>query len=394
MADRARNIPASALKVLLVSGSLPDIRCGIGDYTARLGSELARRPGISVSILTSANERVRLDAALPAEVAPGARWGLKDLPGLLRTVRKLAPDIVHIQYPAVGYDSRLGIVLMPLAVRLLDRLPTVLTIHERRERRWPARLAINFMALFSTQVVVLDPVEAASLTKALPQIASKVLTGRMISTIPIGADVNRQAWRTRLHAADSDIVMITFGLIHPRRRLEDIVDAVGELRRSTVPVRLVVVGGEAEYDPDTARAYRLSLRERAQSLGLEGVIDWMDHVGAAEVSAYLQAADVAVLLYPDGASGRNTTLRAALEHGLPVVTTVGAATSDSLREQAGLVFVGAGHYTAADLALAVRQGLTLSSSSKRAPTDESNLNEQVDFHLDMYNGILGGKGSH
>ena len=127
-----------------MSGSLPGIRCGIGDYTARLGSELARRPGLSIRILTSASERVRLDAAMPAEVAPEAKWGLRDLPGLLRRVRQFAPDIVHIQYPAVGYDSRLGIVFLPLAARLLGRLPTVLTIHERRERSRAARFAINF----------------------------------------------------------------------------------------------------------------------------------------------------------------------------------------------------------------------------------------------------------
>lgn len=373
-----------------MSGSLPGIRCGIGDYTARLGSELARRPGLSIRILTSASERVRLDAAMPAEVAPEAKWGLRDLPGLLRRVRQFAPDIVHIQYPAVGYDSRLGIVALPLAARWFGRLPTVLTIHERRERRWAARFAINFMALTSTQVVTLDPVEAASLKEAMPQISPKVLTGRMISTIPVAADVNRQAWRTRLHAVDGDVVLVTFGLIHPRRRLEDIIDAVAELRRSTVPVRLVIVGGEAEYDPDTARAYVVSLRERARSLGLEGMIDWMDHVGAAEVSACLQAADVAVLLYPGGASGRNTTLKAALEHGLPVVTTVGAATSDSLREQVGLLFVSADGYTAVDLAQAVGQALKLSPSGRQAPTDESNLNEQVDFHLDMYHRILEG----
>jgi glycosyltransferase involved in cell wall biosynthesis len=393
VADRARNATASTLKVLLVSGSLPGIRCGIGDYTARLGSELARRPGVSVCILTSANERVRLDAALPAEVAPEARWGLGDLSGLLRMVKKRAPDIVHIQYPAVGYDGRLGIVFLPLAATRLGRLPTVLTIHERRERRRAARFAINFMALTSTQVVTLDPVEAASLKEAVPRIAPKVLTGRMISTIPVAADVNRQAWRARFHAADGDVVLVTFGLIHPRRRLEDIIDAVAELRRSTVPVRLVVVGGEAEYDPDTARAYAVSLRDRARSLGLEGVIDWMDHVGAAEVSACLRAADAAVLLYPDGASGKNTTLLAALEHGLPVVTTLGAATSESLRGQAGLLFVNAARYTAVDLAQAVGQALKLSSSRGPALTDESNLNEQVDFHLDMYDRILRGRGA-
>jgi len=131
----------------------------------------------------------------------------------------------------------------------------------------------------------------------------------------------------------------------------------------------------------------LQLRDRAHSLGLDGVIDWMDHVAADEVSACLQSADVSVLLYPEGASDRNTTLRAALEHGLPVVTTIGAATSDSLRQQGGIVYVSAGRYTAADLAQAVRKALTIGSDATRAATDKSNLDQQVDFHLDLYDSL-------
>jgi glycosyltransferase involved in cell wall biosynthesis len=370
-----------------VSGSLPDIRCGIGDYTARLAAQLARRPGVSVCVLTSQNDRIRLDAAAPAEVVSQARWGVADLPELLRVIDRYAPDVIHIQYPAVGYGRRLGIVLLPLVARRLRRLPTVLTIHERRERRWAARFAINFMALASTKVVTLDPVETASLVQAIPQMSRKVVTGRMISTIALAANVDRSAWRTRLGAAADDFILVTFGLIHPRRRVEDIIDAVAELRRLNVRVRLLVVGGEAEYDPDIARAYSLQLRDRAHSLGLDGVIDWMDHVAADEVSACLQSADVAVLLYPEGASDRNTTLRAALEHGLPVVTTIGAATSDSLRHQVGIIYVSAGRYTAADLAQAVRKALTIGSDASRAATDKSNLEQQVDFHLDLYDSV-------
>jgi glycosyltransferase involved in cell wall biosynthesis len=41
------------------------------------------------------------------------------------------------------------------------------------------------------------------------------------------------------------------------------------------------------------------------------------------VSLHLQACDVLVQPYPDGVSGRRTTTVSALEHGLPVATTLG-----------------------------------------------------------------------
>jgi glycosyltransferase involved in cell wall biosynthesis len=44
---------------------------------------------------------------------------------------------------------------------------------------------------------------------------------------------------------------------------------------------------------------------------------------AASLSCALQACDLLIQPYPDGASTRRTTLMAALAHGVPVVTTVG-----------------------------------------------------------------------
>jgi hypothetical protein len=58
------------VKLVMVSGSLPAVRCGIGDYTARLASQLASIPGISVQVLSTKNALVRPEAVAPAEVLP------------------------------------------------------------------------------------------------------------------------------------------------------------------------------------------------------------------------------------------------------------------------------------------------------------------------------------
>jgi glycosyltransferase involved in cell wall biosynthesis len=49
---------------------------------------------------------------------------------------------------------------------------------------------------------------------------------------------------------------------------------------------------------------------------------------ADEVAACIRACDVMLQPYADGASGRRTTLMAALVNGMPVVTNRGAATED------------------------------------------------------------------
>jgi len=49
-------------------------------------------------------------------------------------------------------------------------------------------------------------------------------------------------------------------------------------------------------------------------------------LGERELSLHLQACDLMLQPYPDGVTGRRTTLLAALNHGLPVVSTIGHLT--------------------------------------------------------------------
>lgn len=56
---------------------------------------------------------------------------------------------------------------------------------------------------------------------------------------------------------------------------------------------------------------------------LRGQIIASGQVSSERLSARLAACDIVLQPYPDGATTRRTTLMATLEHGLPVVTTVG-----------------------------------------------------------------------
>lgn len=371
----------------MVSGSLPAVRCGIGEYTARLASQLALAPGISVQVLSTKNALVRPEAVAPAQVLPVDNWGLPSVIRSARLIRRLGADVVHIQYPAVGYARSLGVLFLPLAVRLLARVPVVLTIHERSEKRWHGRLATDFMALTSSRVVVPDPLEAAALRRRLRVLGTRVDVAEMISTISITGDADRAAFRGRLGLAPGELLVGTFGLIHPRRRLQDLIDGLAALRRSTAS-HLLIVGGEADYDAHRARDYTAALKRKIGDLGLSGSVTWLGYVAPAEVSAALQACDVAALLYREGASQRNTTLQAVLEHQLPVVTTDGPATSDSLRATANVQFVRAGAYTPADLARAILSAARTGWVDAGPGPAASRLSEQVDWHLSLYRDLV------
>jgi glycosyltransferase involved in cell wall biosynthesis len=235
---------------------------------------------------------------------------------------------------------------------------------------------------------VLDPIAAEDLRRSLPWISTAVVTGRMISTIPLARGVDRRAWRARLGVDDRQLLLVSFGLIHPRRRLELIIDALAELNRDGAEAHLLFIGGEAEYDQEVAHEYALFLRGKVEELGLAGATDWLDHADARTVSESLQAADVAVLLYPGGASGRNTTLQAVMEHGVALTTTLGPATPDEMRRRPGITFLPEGDYSGHDVADAVRKSARRGAEETAAAREASRMPEHIEFHLDIYRRLL------
>lgn len=373
------------MKLVMVSGSLPAVRCGIGEYTARLASQLAIAPGMTVHVLTTRSDLVQPASVAPAQLLPPVRdWGLPTVIRSARLFRRLAPDIVHLQYPAVGYARSLGILALPLLTRLLVRVPVVLTIHERSERRWHGRLATDVLASTSSRVVVPDPVEGAALARRLRLVGTRVDIAEMISTIPVSSGADPQAFRSRLGLAPGTLLIGTYGLIHPRRRIEDLLDALALLRAGSVPAHLLIIGGEADYDARRAREYAAGLKRKTAELGLDTAVTWLGYARAEEVSVGLQACDAVVLLYQEGASARNTTLQAALEHRRPVVSTDGPATSDALRSAPNLHLVPAGAYTTADLVQAIRSAARTGWSQAGSASPSSRLSEQVEWHLRLY----------
>jgi glycosyltransferase involved in cell wall biosynthesis len=81
---------------------------------------------------------------------------------------------------------------------------------------------------------------------------------------------------------------------------------------SRVHIHLVGRGSDA-----VARQLQTTAGEDADRISASGDLD------PASLSIALQACDLLMQPYPDGASSRRTTLMAALAHGLPVVTTTG-----------------------------------------------------------------------
>src|SRR5438132_66255 len=95
------------MKLLYVCGSYPPEKDSFAD-TAKIAVELFQKKGLEVEVLSNVDWRI-------------SNW-LK----IRRIVKDSGADIIHMQYPSMGFKYRISPLLLPF----INRRKTIVTIHE------------------------------------------------------------------------------------------------------------------------------------------------------------------------------------------------------------------------------------------------------------------------
>jgi glycosyltransferase involved in cell wall biosynthesis len=358
------------VEVLFVSGEYPPDVGGVGDYTARLRSALDAR-GVPSRLLSR------------REVG---RWDARALVRLLRAAPRRG--IVHIQYQPAAFDLLGDVCLMPSLVRAArPRSRVVTTLHDARvpflfpragALRWQA---VRLLARTSHAVLAADERDLDAVGAARSFV------------VPIGSNVSRQAppgyerEQFRAQLGLDGLAVAYFGLLNASKGLDVLFDAFERILLTRQAARLMVVGGSPGASDPTNLATAARVEARLVRLGDRVVRT--GHVDDATVSAYLLAADVALLPYVDGASARRGSLLACAEHGLPIVSTqpAGVAVADAV------LAVAAGDAEA--LAAAVLRVHDEPALAERLRAASMALAERVSWpriaerHLGVYHELIG-----
>jgi glycosyltransferase involved in cell wall biosynthesis len=274
------------MKVALVTGLCPPGRDGPGDYIAHLSKALAAS-GVEARVIASEDWRV--------VGAFKVRDSLQDF------------DLVHIQYPTLGFGYRLG----PQVLSLLRGC--VITIQEASQRRILRKLSLLPFLVRPRHVIFLDDFERRYVITRAPwvaRISSIILTPGNIRVFP------QERPRTL-----GEIVY--FGLILPRKGLEEVVELSRLIKSGGLPLRVRIIGGR--------RLEHLKYLEKLRSVTAELPVIWDLDLSEEQVAEKLASSAVAYLPYPDGVSERRSTFKAALANGVAVVTTLGSQTPEDMQ---------------------------------------------------------------
>ena len=322
------------LQVLFLTGEYPPMQGGIADYTAHLARHL-RPLGVEAAVLTSRKyppgdrRLARVDGVPVYPLLSG--WGWRCWPEIARFLDAHAPHVLHIQYQAAAFDLKGWVNLLPWVLRRRRRRPAlVVTFHDLRipylfpkagRLRWRAMLTL---ARHSDAVICTNAEDAATLRR-FPW-------GTHVAEIPLGNNIpvappdgyDRRAWRARLGLTADSLLLAYFGFLNESKGGEDLIAVLDALVRRGVDAHLLMIGGDVGDSDPTNADYAARVRRQIADRNLSPRIHFTGYVPLPDVSAYMLAADAAVMPYRDGVSFRRTTLIAILRHGLPVISTTPA----------------------------------------------------------------------
>jgi glycosyltransferase involved in cell wall biosynthesis len=322
----------------MISGTLPNLRCGVGDYTHWLSLALRQR-NIKLTVITSQDSLVKCIDGI--DVQPIIKdWGFPAIPALIRSIKKSKADMVHIQYPTQAYKYKLMINFFPIFFKLCHRIPIVVTVHDAKRAHFINKMRLIPFIFFIDKIVVTAYEEKKFLTIFFPWAKSKFEVVNIGSNFESCKLAQEEKISARLHlgVGENEILIVHFGFLFQKKKIDMIFYALKRLVKEGYGVKLIVIG---DFHPARNR-YHAKLNRLIGRLNLNQYVAWAGYCSREEVSRYLCSSDICVQIYSDGVSFRRGSFLAALNHGLPIITTVHKTLPGELRDRHHLLAIPLG----------------------------------------------------
>ena len=306
------------MKILLVTGSLPPMKCGVGAYSLRLAVALSRVEHLEVGILTDVRaSSCSIEKAF--ELFPFVSGKTSDINRVRAVFRDWKPNIIHFQFPTMGYNDwgRLPHIL-PL-IAWLNNTPIILTWHELvRFSTNSSIVAMLLQGLLHPLLVHGLVVVRQGYLDSMPGWFRRLILGKKFRCIPNASTIpatvtdanKRDSVRKSLRIAGNSIVVF-FGFAFPNKKVEQVFEIANPDRDHVVLL----------CDLDASFWYQNMILRIANGREWRGKVTVTGFLPAEEVAEMLASADAVVLPFEEGGGTWNTSVHAAMDQGTFVLTT-------------------------------------------------------------------------
>jgi glycosyltransferase involved in cell wall biosynthesis len=313
--------------IIFIAGSLPPMLCGVGFYSNIVLNKLLGL-GLKVELIktkgTKNYPKVTRSLALD-------NWKIKQVGKMYRFIKQGSANIVHIEYPAIGYKRELGINILPYLVRaFMPSKKIVVTLHEYHGSPLLGRARDVITSLPAHQIFISNQLDKDSLPSVLSKKADVVPIG---SNIPVVKN-NLKKFAGIVKSAGLDPkrkCLVFFGFPHPAKNLDEAIKAMAE-----VPKQQLLIIAELKKDNEYQN-YLLDLINESPAkkrIGFAGRF-----LADPEVSIVLQNCRYCVLPQAVPITAKTGSGLAAVLHGNILITSGEARGSLPFKSGANCYFV-------------------------------------------------------
>jgi hypothetical protein len=323
---------------VFLTGEYPPQQGGVADYSQLIAEALAKE-GETVQVWApqcAAGPCREVPGSVTVHRLPEFNWkSLSLLDAHLQGLDTSARLVVHYVPHAFGWKG----MNVPFCLWLARQpYPLWVIFHEVRFAfRWTQPLRHNLLAVVTGAMASIVARSAERIYITVPAWETSLPGGRQYRTLPVPANSATEVAPADVMAArhkfvaGEDVLIGHFGsygsLITPY-----LLHAIPALLASD-PQRFVLllgINGE-RFAEQIVRAHPM-YRDRLFATG---------RLPSYELACHLAACDIVLQPYPDGVTGRRTSLMSALALGLPIVTTTGHLTEAFWKDSNAVALVPA-----------------------------------------------------
>lgn len=306
-------------RVLLITGEYPPRIGGVGDHVVKLRSALESL-GLACEVATES--RIN-DSPRESVRALNIQFPFQALIGVVRMLRQIRPDILHIQFQAGAFarpGELLAVVYLAHLASLVGRV--VVTFHDLNEPYlFPKAGRIRSFVLQQLERVADSVIYVDELDRRWADVNRKVEVDRYWipagPTIePTGRFTDRDSSRSHLNLSNKEFIVGYFGFWQASKGVRILAEAMRrpELKDPSATLALIGAPGPTVIGPRSEVLVEDSIF-RGLNIIETGAQD------PAMISMWLNACDVIALPFLEGLSSRRGSFMNAVAHGIPVVTT-------------------------------------------------------------------------
>jgi len=334
------------MKICFITGKFPPQPDGVGDYTYFMAEELVEL-GNSIDVITSVTgNSINEGYSYRFRVHRIAlRWSVFELPNIIKLIKKITPDVVNIQYVPHAFHPRalsFAVNIIPLLLRIIcrNKVKIIVTVHE--DYVWsfssPKLLFLSFwnrfvyllICWFSHGIVI----TSKKFEKGVHAINKKYKLIPVCSCIPRIRITDRDIATLRkklLNGKEGIFLIGTFGNMHPSKDILQIFSLIKRLSE-VYNIKFLWIGGR---DIENKEEF---IKNKLEEYHLQNIVEFTGFQDRESISRLLSAIDIFLLPYSEGVTTRRTSVMAALEHSLPVISTISEFTEDYFKH-GGIILV-------------------------------------------------------